>query len=110
MRRFAMIIPFVLVGVPGYAQISPQALTLAGVNDCIKEVLAAGSVKNDGIVLILPCSAAKAKILYNFVGKKIRVEIVKDHNKKFENRHFENNAFYPGVKNPSEKTADEFRC
>ena len=110
MRRFAMIIPFVLVGVPGYAQISPQALTLAGVNDCIKEALDVGSVEDNGAVLIFSCSAAKAKILYNFVGRKVRVEIVQDRNGKFENRHFGNNACYHRVEDPSGKTADEFRC
>ncbi|HKD31719.1 MAG TPA: hypothetical protein VKC66_38165 [Xanthobacteraceae bacterium] len=110
MRRFAMTISFVLAGVPGYAQISPQALTLAGINDCIKEALDAGSVEDDGTVLIFSCSAAKAKTLYNFVGRKVRAEIVQDRNGKFENRHFGNNACYHRVEDPSGKTADDFRC
>src|SRR5262249_15125752 len=110
MRRFAMTISFVLAGVPGYAQISPQALTLAGINDCIKEALDAGSVEDDVIALFFPCSTDNDKPLYNFVGRKVRAEIVQDRNEKFENRLFENNAFYPRVEDPSGKTADDFRC
>jgi len=110
MRRFAMVIWFVLAGGPGYAQISPQALTLAGVNDCIKEAVDAGAVEDDGTVLIFSCSAAKAKTLYNFLGRKVRAEIVQDRNGKFENRHFGNNACYHRVEEPNGKAADDFRC
>ena len=105
-----MVMSFVLAGVPGYAQISPQALTLAGLNDCIKEALDAGSVEDDGTILIFSCSAAKAKTLYNFLGRKVRAEVVQDRNGKFENRHFGNNACYHRVEDPNGKSADEFRC
>ena len=110
MHRFATVIGFVLASAPGYAQISPQALTLAGLNDCIKEAISTGSVEGDDAVLIFSCSAVKAKILYNFLGRKVRAEIVQDRNGKFENRHFGNNACYHRVEDPNGKAADEFRC
>jgi hypothetical protein len=110
MSRFAMVIWFVLASVPSHAQISPQALTLAGVNDCIKEAISSGSVEDDGAVLIFSCSATKAKILYNFLGRKVPAQVVQDRNGKFENRHFGNNACYHRVEDPTGKAADEFRC
>ena len=110
MRRFAMVVWFVLASAPGYAQISPQALTLAGLNDCMKEAIGAGSVEDDGTVLIFSCSAAKARTLYNFLGRKVSAEVVQDRNGKFENRHFGNNACYHRVEDASGKAADEFRC
>jgi hypothetical protein len=110
MHRFALIIWFVLASAPGYAQISPQALTLAAVNDCIKEAIGTSAVEGDDAVLIFSCSAVKARTLYNFLGRKVRAEIVQDRNGKFENRHFGNNACYHRVEDPSGKPADEFRC
>jgi hypothetical protein len=110
MHRVATVIWFVLAGAPSYAQISPQALTLAGVNDCIREAISIGSVEGDDAVLIFSCTAVKAKTLYNFLGRKVRAEIVQDRNGKFENRHFGNNACYHRVEDPSGKAADEFRC
>jgi len=110
MSRVAMAICFVLVTVSGYAQVNPRALTLAGMSDCIKEAIGAGSVEDNGTVLIFSCSAVKAKTLYNFLGRKVRAEIVQDRNGKFENRQFGNNACYHQIEDQSGKAADDFRC
>ena len=110
MSRVAMAIGFLIVAVPGYAQLDPRALTLAGVSDCIKEAIGTSAVEDDGTVLIFSCSAAKARILYNFLGRKVRAEIVQDRNGKFENRQFGNNACYHRIEDQSGKAADDFRC
>jgi hypothetical protein len=99
-----------LVSAPCHAQINQQSLTLAGVTDCIKDAIAAGSVEDGGSVVIYSCSEAKAKTLYNFLGRKVRAQIVQDRNGKFENRPFGNNACYHRVEDPGGKVADEFRC
>ena len=106
----AMALYFVLVSVPGHAQINPQALTLAGVSDCLKEAIAAGAVEDSGTVIIYSCGEAKAKTLYNFLGKKVRAQIVQDRNGKFENRQFGNNACYHRIEDPTGQATDEFRC
>ena len=108
--RWLAVLFFVLVGTSGYAQINPQALTLAGVSDCIKEAITTGSIEDGGPIIIYSCSEAKAKTLYNFLGRKVRAEIVQDRNGKFENRQFGNNACYHRVEDPGGKAADEFRC
>jgi len=110
MSRVAMAIGFLIVAVPGYAQLDPRALTLAGVSDCIKEAIGTSAVEDDGTVLIFSCSAAKARILYNFLGRKVRAEVVQDRNGKFENRQFGNNACYHRVEDQGGKAADDFRC
>jgi len=110
MGRWLVVIGFVLVATPGHAQINPQALTVAGVSDCIKEAIGTSSVEDNGSVIIFSCDAAKAKTLYNFVGRKVRVQIVQDRNGKFENRPFGNNACYHRIEDASGKAADEFRC
>ena len=70
MRRWMVIAYLALVPASIQAQINPQALTLAGVNDCIKEAIGTSSVEDSGSVIIYSCSAVKAKALYNFVGRK----------------------------------------
>ena len=110
MRRLAIVIGFVLVAAPSHAQIGAKELTLAGVSDCIKEAIDTSSFENNGPVIIFFCSAAKAKTLYNFLGRKVRVDVVQDSNGKFENRQFGNNACYHRIEDPSGKAADDFRC
>ena len=110
MRRLAFIICLVLVAAPGYAQIGAKELTMAGMSDCIKEAIGTGSVENNGPVVIFFCSAAKARILYNFLGSKVHADVVQDSNGKFENRQFGNNACYHRIEDPSGKAADDFRC
>jgi hypothetical protein len=95
---------------PGAAQISARSLTLAGVSDCIAEAIATNAVDDDGAIIIFSCNAAKAKTLYNFLGKKIRAEMVEDRNGKFENRAFGNSACYHRIQDQSGNAADEFRC
>ena len=109
MRRLAIIIFLVLAAGPGYAQ-GAKELTMAGVSDCIKDAIGSGSVENNGPVVVFYCSAAKAKILYNFLGAKVHADVVQDSNGKFENRPFGNNACYHRIEDPSGKAADDFRC
>jgi hypothetical protein len=92
------------------AQTSPRTMTLSGMSDCIKDAIGTGSVEDNGNVLIYPCTAAKAKALYNFLGQKIRADVVQDLNGKFENRAFGNNACYHRIEDQNGKTADDFRC
>jgi hypothetical protein len=110
MRRLVTVACVVFATVPAYAQINPQSLTLSGVSDCIKEAIATNSVEVNGTALVFSCSAAKAKALYNFLGRTVRAEVVQDRNGKFENRPFGNSACYRHVEDRSGKTADDFRC
>lgn len=110
MSRLAAVVCFVFIATSTCAQISPQSMTLSGVSDCIKEAIGTSSVEDNGTTLIFSCSAAKAKALYNFLGRKIRAEVVQDRNGKFENRQFGNSACYHRVEDQSGKTVDEFRC
>jgi len=110
MRRFAILICFMLVTAPSHAQISAKELTFAGVNDCMKEAIGTSSVENNGSVIIFFCNTEKARTLYNFLGRKVRSEVVQDRNGKFENRQFGNNACYHRIEDPSGKAADDFRC
>jgi hypothetical protein len=110
MKRFALVACFALVTVPSHAQIGPKEFVLAGMSDCIKDAIGTSSVEDNGPVIIFSCSAAKAKALYGFLGRKVRVEVVQDRNGKFENRQFGNNACYHRVEDPSGKAADDFRC
>jgi hypothetical protein len=109
-RLAAALACFVFVAASVNAQTNPQAMVLAGVIDCIKEATATSSVERDGDVLVFSCTATKAKTLYNFLGSKIRAEVILDRNGKFENRQFGNNACYHQVQDPSGKAADDFRC
>jgi hypothetical protein len=95
---------------PGSTQINARALTLAGVNDCLAEAIATNAVDDDGAVVIFSCNAATAKTLYNFLGKKIRAEVVQDRNGKFENRSFGHSACYHRIEDQNGNAADEFRC
>lgn len=110
MRIFAALSCVMFVATSGYAQINERALTMAALTDCIAEAIATSSVEDDGSVIIFSCNAAKAKTLYNFLGKKTRAEMVHDRNGKFENRPFGNSACYHRVEDQSGKTTDEFRC
>jgi hypothetical protein len=97
---------------PGAAQtqIDTRMLTLAGVSDCLAEALAKNAVEDDGGAVTFSCTDAKARTLYNFLGKKIRAEVVQDRNGKFENRAFGNSACYHRIEDQSGNGADEFRC
>lgn len=110
MRRLAVVSCFVFAATSSYAQINAKTLTLAAVSDCITEAVATNSVQDDGPVVIFSCHATKAKTLYNFLGRRIRAEVVQDRNGKFENRQFGNSACYHRIEDQSGKTADEFRC
>src|SRR3974390_1173027 len=110
MRKLALLICLVMVAAPGRAQVGAKELTMAGMSDCIKEAIGAGSVESNGPVVIFFCSASKARILYNFLGSKVHADIVQDSNGKFENRQFGNNACYHRIEDPSGKAADDFRC
>lgn len=110
MSRLAILICFLLVAAPSLAQVNPKELTLAGISDCINEAIGTSSVEENGSVVVFFCSAAKAKTLYNFLGRKVRAEVVQDGNGKFENRQFGNSACYHRIEDPSGKAADDFRC
>jgi hypothetical protein len=110
MKRLTATICFVFVAASACAQISPRAMTFSAVRDCLNDAISNSSVEDNGTVLVFSCTAAKAKILYNFLGRKIRTEVVQDRNGRFENRQFGNNACYHRVEDQSGKAADEFRC
>jgi hypothetical protein len=95
---------------PAAAQINPATLTLAGVTDCIAEAIATHAVDGDGSVVIFSCTDAKARTLYNFLGKEIRAEVVQDLSGKFENRAFGSGACSHHIEDSDGKAADEFRC
>lgn len=110
MHRLAIILCIVLLPASGHTQIGAKELTMAGMSDCIKEAIGTGSVETNGPVVIFFCSAAKARILYNFLGSKVHADVVQDSNGKFENRQFGNNACYHRIEDPGGKAADDFRC
>jgi len=110
MKRLAAVVCLALTAASAYGQTNEQSLTLSGFGDCIKDAIATGSLEVNGTVLILSCNAAKAKALYNFLGRTIRAEVVQDRNGKFENRQFGNSACYHHVEEQSGKVADAFRC
>lgn len=100
----------VFATMPVAAQINAATLTAAGVTDCIAEAIATNAVDGDGSVVIFSCTAAKARTLYNFLGRKIRAEVVQDVNGKFENRAFGSGACYHHIEDSDGKAADDFRC
>jgi len=110
MKRLVAIICLAFISTSAHAQISPQAITLSGVSDCIRDAIANSSAEQNGNALFFSCSATKAKILFNLIGRKIQVEVVQDRNGKFENRQFGNNACYHRIEDPAGKPADDFRC
>jgi hypothetical protein len=96
---------------PGSAQqINSRTLTLAGVKECLTEAMAGNAIDDDGAVVIFSCTDGKARTLFNFLGKKIRTEVVQDRNGKFENRAFGNSACYHRIEDQSGAAVDEFRC
>lgn len=115
MRRSAVMSAIVLAvaafgATPGSAQINARSLTLAGLSECLTEALANNAADDAGDAVIYSCTAAKARTLYNFLGKKVRAEVVQDRNGKFENRAFGNCACYHRVEDQGGNAADEFRC
>jgi hypothetical protein len=110
MSRLAVVSCVAFVATSSYAQVDVRTLTLAGVSDCITEAIATNLVEGEGSVIVFSCNASKAKTLYNFLGRRIRSEVVQDRNGKFENRQFGNSACYHRVEDQNGKTADEFRC
>ena len=95
---------------PAAAQINTRTLTLAGVSDCLAEAIATKSVDEDGVAIAFSCTDAKARTLYNFLGRKIHAEVVEDRNGKFENRAFGNSACYHRIEDAAGGAADEYRC
>ena len=110
MAQLIVVLCFVLVSTFAIAQESPQAITLSGMSDCLKEAIRANSVEQNGNSLFFSCSEAKAKILFNLLARKIRAEVVQERNGKFENRQFGNSACYHRVEDAAGKAANEFRC
>jgi hypothetical protein len=110
MRRLAIIFCFALGAAPGHAEISAKELTMAAMSECIKDAIGTSSVEDNGSIVIFSCNTAKAKTLFNFLGRKVRVEVVQDKNGKFENRQFGDNACYHRIEEPGGKAADDFRC
>jgi hypothetical protein len=95
---------------PGKAQVNSSALTLAGVTDCLAEAIATRAVDGDGTAVIFSCTATTARTLYNFLGRKVTVEVVEDRNGKYENRAFGNSICYHQIEDQAGNAADEFRC
>lgn len=95
---------------PAHAQVGAKDLTLSSLSDCVREAMGAGSVEDAGGAVVLSCNAEKAKVLFNFLGKKVPAQVVQDKNGKFENRPFGNNACYHRIEDSSGKSANEFRC
>jgi hypothetical protein len=110
MNRAAIAICVVLLAESSHAEIGPKELTLAGMSDCLKEAIGRSSIDNNGSVIFYSCSAATAKTLYNFLGRKVRDQVVKDTNGKFDNRQFGNSACYHRVEDASGKATDDFTC
>ena len=110
MTRTAAVVCLVLLSTSARAQISPQAMTLSGVSDCIKEAIGNSSAEQNGNALFFSCNAANAKVLFNLLGRKVQVEVVQDRNGKFENRPFGNSACYHRIEDQDGKPADDFRC
>jgi hypothetical protein len=76
MSRLAAVLCFILVAASVDAQTDPQAMMLSGLSDCIKDAIGISSVEVNSDSVIFSCNAARAKILYNFLGKKIRAEVI----------------------------------
>jgi hypothetical protein len=110
MSRLVLVACFLLAATSSYAQINAQTLTLAGVRDCLSDAISNNAMEDNGSAIVFSCSADKAKTLYNFLGRKVRAEVVQDHNGKFENRPFGNSACYHRVEDEGGNTADDFRC
>jgi len=110
MRMLLAIVLFIMVAAPAGAQNGPQSITMSALLDCLKDATSAGDVDRGDTVLVFSCSAAKAKVLYNFLGRKIKTEVIIDRNGKFENRQFGGSACYHRIEDQTGKAADDFRC
>ncbi|HLJ78361.1 MAG TPA: hypothetical protein VKT75_13145 [Acidobacteriaceae bacterium] len=110
MRILILVACSILLITTSHAQISQKEITFVGMIDCIKEATTTNSIEDNGEVLILSCNTGKAKVLFNFLGRKVRSEVVQDKNGKFENRPFGNNACYHRIEDAAGKTTDDFRC
>ncbi len=110
MKRLIYIAGVLALTAPVRAEVGTKEMTLAGISDCVKEAMASSSVEDGGDAVILSCNAEKAKVLFNFLGNKVPVEVVQDKNGKFENRQFGNNACYHRIEDASGKPASDFRC
>lgn len=100
----------VLAAQPGYPQSNVRTLTLAGVSGCLAEALANNAVDDDGTIVVFSCTAAKARTLFDFLGKRIPAEVVRDSSGRFENRAFGNSACSHRTEDQSGNATDEFRC
>ena len=110
MRMSLAVVSLILLTAPAGAQTGPQSMTISALVDCVKDATAAGAVDHGDTVLVFSCSTAKAKVLYNFLGRKIKAELVDDRNGKFENRQFGGSACYHRIADQAGKAADDFRC
>jgi hypothetical protein len=110
MRRLFATVAFILVAAPAGTQTGPQSMTMSALLDCVKDATSAGDVDHGDTALVFSCSATKAKVLYNFLGRKIKTEIIIDRNGKFENRQFGGSACYHRIEDQTGKAADDFRC
>jgi len=110
MKKLIAIASLLALCAPVRAEVGAKEMTLAGISDCVKEAMASSSVEDGGDAVILSCNAEKAKVLFNFLGSKVPVEVVQDKNGKFENRQFGNNACYHRIEDASGKPASDFRC
>jgi hypothetical protein len=110
LARLIAVLCFAIAATSLDAQTGPQGMLLSAISDCIKDAVGLRSVEVGDEAAAFSCEGAKAKILYNFLGNKIRSEVVLDRNGKFENRAFGNNACYHRVEDENGKRADEFRC
>jgi hypothetical protein len=110
MHTLLLSISFIVAALPAGAQTGPQSITMSALLDCLKDATSAGDVDHGDSVLVFSCSAAKAKVLYNFLGRKIKTEVIIDRNGKFENRQFGGSACYHRIEDQAGKPADDFRC
>jgi hypothetical protein len=106
--KWPLIFCFALLVSPSHAQITPQDVTRAAMRDCVRDAIADNAVDETGAVLVFSCSAAKAKALYNFLGRRVRAEVVQDRNGTFENRPFGNSACYHRIGGGID--GEDFRC
>jgi hypothetical protein len=110
MVRIAAIATILILSTSAHAQMGPHAVTSSGISDCMREAIGSSSVEQNGNALVLSCSEARAKILFNLLARKIQIEVIQDRNGKFENRPFGNNACYHRIEDATGKQADDFRC
>jgi hypothetical protein len=108
--RIVAIVSALLFSISARAQIGPQAVTSSGISDWMDEAIGNSAVEQDGNAIYFSCFDTKAKILFNRLSRKVRVEVIQDRNGKFENRLFGNNACYHRIEDTTGKRADDFCC